>query len=69
MKPKELTAKIIECTYKVHNSLGFGFLEAVYQNALLIELLKAGLQAEKGKKIQVYPIAAKVEDAARPRHP
>ncbi|HEA67417.1 MAG TPA: GxxExxY protein [Desulfobacterales bacterium] len=69
MKHKELTAKIIECAYKVHNSLGFGFLEAVYQNALLIELLKAGLRAEKEKKIQVYPIVAKVENAAGPRHP
>ena len=54
MKHKELTAKIIECAYKVHNTLGFGFLEAVYQNALLIELIKADLQAEKEKKIQVY---------------
>ena len=54
MKHQELTAKIIECAYKVHNTLGFGFLEAIYQNALLIELLKAGLQAEKEKKIQVY---------------
>ena len=54
MKHKELTAKIIECTYKVHNTLGFGFLEAVYQNALLIELIKTGLRAEKEKKIQVY---------------
>ena len=33
---------------------GFGFFEAVYQNALLIELIKAGLQAEKEKKIQVH---------------
>ena len=54
MKHQDLTAKIIECAYKVHNTLGFGFLEAVYQNALLIELLKAGLRAEKEKKIQVY---------------
>ena len=54
MKHKELTAKIIECAYKVHNTLGFGFLESVYQNALLIELIKAGLQAEKEKKIQVH---------------
>ena len=38
MKHKELTSKIIECAYKVHNDLGFGFLENVYQNALLIEL-------------------------------
>ena len=54
MKHKELTAKIIECAYKVHNTLGFGFLEAVYQNALLIELIKVGLQTEKEKKIQVH---------------
>ena len=54
MKHKELTSKISECAYKVHNTLGFGFLEAVYQNALLIELIKAGLRAEKEKKIQVY---------------
>jgi GxxExxY protein len=40
--------------YQVYNTLGFGFLEIVYQNALLIELLKAGLRAEKEKKIQVY---------------
>ena len=62
MKHKELTAKIIECAYKVHNTLGFGFLEAVYQNALLIELLKAGLRAEKEKKIQVYYDAQQVGD-------
>jgi len=54
MKHQDLTSRIIECAYKVHNTLGFGFLEAVYQNALVIELPKAGLHAEKEKKIQVY---------------
>jgi len=54
MKHQDLTAKIIGCAYQVHNTLGFGFLEAIYQNALLIELIKAGLQAEKEKKIQVH---------------
>ena len=53
MKHRELTAKIIDCAYKVHRELGFGFLESVYQNALLIELSKAGLAAQKEKKIQV----------------
>ena len=53
MKHKELTGKIIECAFRVHKNLGFGFLESVYQNALLIELTKAGLRAEKEKKIQV----------------
>ena len=53
MKHKELTAKIIDSAYKVHKKLGFGFLESVYQNALVIELSKAGLKADKEKKIQV----------------
>ena len=53
MKHKGLTAKIIDCAYKVHRELGFGFLESVYQNALMIELTKVGLQAEREKKIQV----------------
>jgi GxxExxY protein len=53
MKHKELTAKIIDCAYKVHRELGFGFLESVYQNAFMIELTKAGLQCEQEKRIQV----------------
>ena len=53
MKHKQLTAKIIECAFKVHKKLGFGFLESVYQNALSIELSRAGLLTEKEKKIQV----------------
>ena len=53
MKHSELTGKIIDCAYKVHNTLGFGFLETVYQNALLIELLKSGLKAEKEKPIKI----------------
>jgi len=54
MKHKDLTAKIIECAYKVHNTLGFGFLESVYQNALLIEFEKAGLNAKKEVHIKVF---------------
>ena len=54
MKHKELTAKIIDCAYKVHRELGFGFLESVYQNALMVELAITGLQCEKEKRIQVY---------------
>jgi GxxExxY protein len=54
MKHKDLTAKIIECAYRVHNTLGFGFLESVYQNALLIELEKNGLQAGKEVPIKVF---------------
>jgi GxxExxY protein len=53
MKHKELTGKIIECAFKVHNNLGFGFLENVYRNALMIELTKADLSAEMERRIQV----------------
>ena len=53
MKHKELTGKIIECAFKVHNSLGFGFLENVYRNALMIELSKANLSADMERRIQV----------------
>jgi len=54
MKHKDLTAKIIECAYKVHNTLGFGFLESVYQGALTIELEKAGLKAQTEVPIKVF---------------
>ncbi|MFH1985674.1 MAG: GxxExxY protein [Pseudomonadota bacterium] len=53
MKHSDLTAKIIDCAYKVHNTLGFGFLEAVYQKSLMIELEKAGLNAQMEVPIKV----------------
>ena len=48
-----ISEKVIGCVFTVSNSLGAGFLEKVYQNALLIELSSAGLQFEKEKQIQV----------------
>lgn len=50
----ELTNQVIKSFFKVYNTLGFGFLEKVYSNALLIELRKAGLTVEKQKQIKVY---------------
>jgi|ERR1700733_12025084 len=44
---QELTGKIIEGAFAVHNALGCGFLERVYSNALLFELRKMGLQCEQ----------------------
>jgi len=38
VKGKELTEKIIGIFYKVFNALGYGFLEKVYENAMIIEL-------------------------------
>lgn len=50
----ELTDLIIKSFYQVYNSLGYGFLEKVYENSLLIELRKNGLNCEKQKPISVY---------------
>ncbi len=43
---EELTGKILEACFEVSNELGAGFVESVYQNALLITLRQKGLQAE-----------------------
>jgi GxxExxY protein len=53
MKYQELTSQIIQSAYKVHQTLGFGFLENVYRNALIIELEKNGLKASKEALIKV----------------
>jgi GxxExxY protein len=44
---QELTGKILKGAFAVHNSLGCGFLERVYSNALLSELRSAGLACER----------------------
>ncbi len=50
----DITAKIIKAYYNVYNTLGYGFLERVYENALVIELKKLGLSGEKQKQIDVF---------------
>ena len=54
MKEEEITGKIIGCAMKVHRTLGCGFLESVYQNALAYELKKAGLEVQCEVLIKVY---------------
>jgi GxxExxY protein len=54
MKGEALTEKIIGCAFKVHNTLGAGFLEKVYENALQIELIKLGLEVKQQEPIRVY---------------
>ena len=51
---KDITEKILKGYYKVYNELGFGFLEKVYENALLIELTSMGLNCVKQKPIKVH---------------
>ncbi len=50
---KELSDKIIDCVFEVHKTLGYGFLEKVYENSLKCELENAGLQVEQQAVIQV----------------
>jgi GxxExxY protein len=72
MKQKELTDAVICCFYTVYNTLGFGFLEKVYENALVIELEKRGIRARaqqpitvmyNGKAVGEYFADILVEDA------
>ena len=54
MELEELTHRVIGCAYKVYNTLGFGFLESVYQKAMLIELSKANIKASAEEPLRVH---------------
>jgi GxxExxY protein len=62
MSDDELTAIIIGCAYDVHNTLGSGFLEKVYENALRIELIRRGLSVKQQEPIMVYYLGELVGD-------
>jgi GxxExxY protein len=51
---QEKTEEIIKAFYKVYNTLGFGFLEKVYHNAMLIELGKSGFELKSQYPIKVH---------------
>ena len=53
MERNQITQRIIGCAYTVSNTLGVGFLERVYENALAHELRKAGLDVAQQHVIQV----------------
>ena len=53
-KYSDITDKIIKAFYNVYNKLGYGFLEKVYENAMMIELNKFGLQANNQFPIKVF---------------
>lgn len=57
MTTDEITGKIIKASYNVHNTLGAGFFEKVYENALVIELEENGLMVQ-----QQYPIEVLYKD-------
>jgi GxxExxY protein len=54
MEKEELTYKIIGCAMKVHNTLGNGFQEVIYQRCLAIELDKAGLRYAREAEQTIY---------------
>ena len=53
-KYKELTEKIIKIFYKVYNTLGYGFLERIYENAMMIELKREDILAFSQYAIKVF---------------
>lgn len=61
---KELTRKIIGAAFEVYRRLGYGFLEKIYKNAILIELGMRGLKAEEEFPIKVHYKGRNVGDYA-----
>jgi GxxExxY protein len=62
MLHQELTNLIIKAFYKVYNTLGYGFMEKVYQKALLIELHKLGLECKEEVHVKVFYEGIQVGD-------
>ncbi len=52
-KNKNLTEKIIKIFYKAYNNLGYGFLEKVYENAMMIEFKRIGIPVVSQSAIKV----------------
>ncbi|WP_144894271.1 GxxExxY protein [Flavobacterium tiangeerense] len=50
----EISEKILKAFYNVYNSLGYGFLEKVYENAMMIELRKLGMNVQRQVPIKVF---------------
>jgi GxxExxY protein len=50
----QITKKILRAYFNVYNNLGYGFLEKVYENAMIIELKNLGLNAVQQKQIKVF---------------
>lgn len=53
-KHQDITDQVIKAFYAVYNTLGYGFLEKVYENALVLELQKLNQDVVPQKRIAVY---------------
>ncbi len=51
---EDITYKVIGCSMKIHNTLGNGFQEVIYQRCLAIELEKVDLSFEREKEQKIY---------------
>ncbi|MDX2190110.1 MAG: GxxExxY protein [Bacteroidota bacterium] len=51
---QDLSNRVIKCFYDVYNTLGYGFLEKVYENALYYELTQNGIYCTKQFPIKVH---------------
>jgi GxxExxY protein len=58
----ELSGKILNTFFHVYNTLGHGFLEKVYENAMAIEFKKRNIGVEQQKRIEVWYEECKVGD-------
>lgn len=54
MKLEDITYKIIGCSMKIHNTLGNGFQEVIYQRCLAIELQRVGLSFAREKSQPIF---------------
>jgi GxxExxY protein len=57
-----LTEGIIRSYYEVYNTLGFGFLEKVYERAMVLELVTAGFDVVNQGRIEVFYKGDRVGD-------
>jgi len=61
-KHQELTQVIIQAFYEVYNELGYGFLESVYEEAMLIVLRGKGMTVEAQRPLPVWFRGGKIGD-------
>ncbi len=56
----EITSRVIKCAYNVHDYLGNGFQELIYQRALMKEFIKEGLIFEREKEMDIWYLGDKI---------
>ncbi len=61
-KHSEITSKIIKTYYNVYNELAYGFLEKIYENAMMIELVNSRLDCKRQFPIDVWYQNKKIGD-------